>query len=77
MKFDYGQVSIKMGRFLMLESDLLTFARVLRALRFLRLALTVRAAAAFDARPHEELFARDATAPHKRGQQQQGKKRTG
>lgn len=77
MNTDYRQGYIKMDRVLMLESNLFAFARALRLLRFLGLAVTIRVAAAFDARQHEKLFARDATAPHKRGQQQQRKKRTG
>jgi hypothetical protein len=76
MNSDYGQVYIEMDRFLMLESNLLAFARTLRPLRFLCLASAVRAAAAFDAWPHVELFAGDTATPHKGGQQQQRKKRT-
>ena len=55
---------------------LLAVAPGLRRLAFLRFALAVRAAAAFDSRPHEKLFAGDAATPNKSNEQQQRKKRT-
>ena len=74
---NHTQINVKIDRFLVLERNLLTFAPGLRRLGFLRFALTVRAAAAFDSRPHEELFARDAATPNKGGQQQQRKQGAG
>ena len=74
---DYRQIGMKIGRLLMLERDLLAFAPGLRRLGFLGFALTVCAAAAFNSRKHEELFARDAATPNKGGKQQQRKKQTG
>ncbi len=62
---------MKIERLVMVECNLLALAlRVLRR-RFFGFAITVRGTTAFRARPHEILFARNATAPNKGCQQQQ------
>src|SRR5665213_2609569 len=62
---------------MMVESDLVAFASGLLSRRLFCFAVTVRGAAAFRPSEHKILFAGDAPAPHKRGEEQQRKKRSG
>ena len=68
---------MEIERFLMIERNLFAFAAALRRLGRFRFALTVRSATTLHSRPHEVRFARDAAAPNKSRQEQQGKKQTG
>jgi len=75
---DNRQIDVVIDRFFIVEGDLVAFASgVVFCRRFFRFAVTVWGAAAFRARPHEILVARDAAAPYKSGEHQQRKQRIG
>jgi hypothetical protein len=68
------QINVDIDGFLMVESNLLAFAPCVLLCRRVLLAMAVMRTAAFRARPHEVLFAGNATAPHKSREKQQRKK---
>jgi len=73
-----GKSNVEIERLLIVKSYLLALASgVLRRSGCLGFAMTVRRAAAFHSRPHEVLFAGDATAPDEGCEKQQRKERTG
>ena len=73
---NYGQIYVKIDCLLMLKRNLFAVGPGLGRLALLCFALAVCLAAAFGARPHEKLFAGDASTPKNGGEQQQRKKRT-
>ena len=67
----YRQINMKIDRFLMTKRDLFAFGPGLRGRGCFCFAPTIRGAAAFRPGQHEELFAGNATAPDKSGNEEQ------